>query len=577
MKSSSFLQNFFGGVAKFYKRHGLLKIGGGAVVLILLIAVALHFINAAPTDVTQLDQTPSVTVASAGSLSANVSPLSIAGVVNSLSEASVRADVGGQITHVYSALGNYVSAGTVLAEVDNASQRAAVAQAQGAVDAANAGASVSQTSLTAAQQNAVAGLLSAYSAVDKSVHSDTDPMFSNPQGPNPQLGVPSSDSQAKINAENLRSGLNGILARESSQATTLSAGGDLTAEITQEQADLRAVRDYLDMLIRALNSGIAANGVTQATISADMATANGSRTAITGAISALVAAQQAIDTAQKNSTGGSTGTSASQASLAQAEAGLAAARANLEKTLVRAPISGTVNTFSLKVGDYLSAGTVAAVIANNGALEVVTYVTENDSREISVGSKAKLQGTVDGVVTRIAPAIDPSTKKIDVRIGITGKSSLINGQSVTIELARTTNVATKSSNRLIIPLAALKIGASDMSVFTVASSSVLEAHPVQIGELLGDRVVITSGITADTMIVTDARGLRAGETVIVKYLSSYDFLLEVFYREAPVYPHDYRCGNALGTCRCAHDHQRVGARGVHPRGHRLYRATWRLV
>ena len=155
-------------------------------------------------------------------------------------------------------------------------------------------------------------------------------------------------------------------------------------------------------------------------------------------------------------------------------------------------------------------------VANNGALEVTAYVTQQDVRDIAVGNKVQVESG-QGVVTRIAQALDPLTKKIEVRIGISKTTGLVNGQSVIVNFARKapTAVASKDAT-LTIPIAALKVGADTMTVFTVGTSSALESHVVTIGTLLGDRVEIRQGLTSDMRIVTDARGLRAGEIVQIK-------------------------------------------------------------
>ncbi|HEV8677641.1 MAG TPA: efflux RND transporter periplasmic adaptor subunit [Candidatus Paceibacterota bacterium] len=502
---------------RFGKRFGWVKTGLGALVIIILGWTAVHFLTPAPAEVS-LDETRTVTVAAVSDLSANASPLSVAGTVSSKSQASVLSQAGGQITSVNYKLGDYVGAGAVVASVDNASQRAAVAQAQGAVDAASAGASVSQTSLSSAKSGAVTALLSAYSTADKVVHADIDPMFSNPNSADPRFNIQSTNSQAAIDAQNERTSLAPIFTRESGVSSSLTASSDLSTELSTAQAELRAIRDFLDSVISALNGGIATNGVTTANISAYLATANGDRASVVSALSALATAQAAIETA---STGADTQNGSSGAALAQAKAGLAAAQAALEKTIIRAPISGTINSLSLKVGDYLAAGTVAVVIANNGALEVTAYVTDTDASQIAVGGRATIEtanGTALGTITQVAPAIDPQTKKIEVKIGITsGESDLLNGQSVTVSLARKPQATSATaSSTITLPLSALKVGADDISVFTVSASSTLEAHVVTLGELLGDRVVVASGLTPDMKIVTDARGLQPGQTVIVK-------------------------------------------------------------
>ncbi|MES2006938.1 MAG: efflux RND transporter periplasmic adaptor subunit [Patescibacteria group bacterium] len=513
---TGFIRGAFKGFVRFGQKFGWVKVGIGALVLILAIWGLVHLLGGKGPEAVAENQSRTVELKSVAELSSNSTPLSIAGTVSSKSEASIRAEAGGRIVAVNYTLGDYVGAGAVIAQTENASQRAAVMQAQGAVDAASAGASVSQTGLAGAKSGAVTSLLSAYGAVDKAVHADVDPMFSNPEGVQVQFLVQSSDSQSKINAENLRSTLSPIFTREAAQSASLSTSADLVAELQATQKELRVVRDFLDAVIKTLNSGIATNNTSAATIATYLATANGARAAVVGSISALVSAQQSIETAEK---GADTNIGSSAAVLTQAQAGLAAARASLEKTIVRAPISGTINSLSLKVGDYLSAGTVAAVVANNGALEVVAYVTENDARELSAGAVATIEtkdGTVKGTVTRVAPALDPQTKKVEVRIGIVdGASKLLNGQSVTVSIARAPK-ASAPTTRITLPLSALKVGADSVSVFTLDETNKLVAHTVVLGTLLGDRVVIESGVTADMKIVTDARGLQPGQAVLIK-------------------------------------------------------------
>ena len=120
-----------------------------------------------------------------------------------------------------------------------------------------------------------------------------------------------------------------------------------------------------------------------------------------------------------------------------------------------------------------------------------------------------------GTITRIAPALDPNTKKIEVRIGITrGIETLMNGASVRLEAKRTTKKIVGTD--LKIPLAALKITPEGAIVFSVSASSSLVAHEVSMGTLMGDQVVIPVGLTPDMVIVTDARGLQGGMPVSLK-------------------------------------------------------------
>ena len=189
--------------------------------------------------------------------------------------------------------------------------------------------------------------------------------------------------------------------------------------------------------------------------------------------------------------------------------------ANLEKSIIRAPISGTINSLPLKSGDYAQAQSPVLTVANNSALEVLAYITQNDITRVAVGDPATLEGGIKATVTKVAPALDPITKKIEVRIGLPGSVPLlVNGQSVVVQFIKATTAPTKPVvGPFTIPIAALKIGSEKIVVFTVDTENKLVSHPVTIGTLQGDRVQVISGLTAEMQIVTDARGLKPGQTV----------------------------------------------------------------
>lgn len=529
---------------RWFRANGWKKNTVIAVVAFVVLFGLAKFLGSAPAADETAALVRQVEVKSIAELSSDQPTLSIVGLVSSKSEATVRAEKSGQVVSVNRALGDSVAAGTIVASIENASENAAVLSAQGAVDAAQAALAkisggtrdeqkailqssveVSQSSYISAQSTAVNTLLSAYAAVDAAIRGTTDTMFSNADTLNPQFSVRNPDSQLTADINNGRIAIGPILERQAALSKTVSTNADLVAELDKAEADLRAVRSFFDQIIRALNAGVPSESVSASTIAtyqasaiAARATINTSLSAVAGAKQGLAAAKQGITVAQKNLEQGVTGgqkedVAAAQAGLKQAQGALAAARANLEKSYIRAPISGTINSFSLKRGDYVSMQSPVLTVANNGALEIVAYVTENDAKDVAVGSKVSVEDGGTGVVTRVAPALDPVTKKIEVRIGVSAGSSLINGQSVIVEVTRANARIASKIDKVTVPISAIKIGADETVVFTLDEKNALVAHAVTVGELLGDRVVISEGVTADMKIVTDARGLRAGQIV----------------------------------------------------------------
>jgi RND family efflux transporter MFP subunit len=469
----------------------------------------------------------------------------VVGSVRSATEATILAESSGRVTGVYASLGAYVSQGQTIAELENASQRATLLQAQGALDAALASASKvsggtreeqrailetqlqsAEASLETTRTNSVTSILSAYAAVEDAVRGKTDSLFDNPTS-NPVLLINTSDSALEIKVENTRRAIETLRLEEQIRRNSLETGDDLQTELKRAESELRTVKGYLDMVVDALNKAIPTSSYSKTTIDGYRASAEAARGSVTASLSSVTAASEALsgrvaarDIAKKNLEQGISGgqkedVSVAEASVTQARAGLRAAEANLARTLIRAPFSGTVNSLGLDLGEYVTIGTPAVTIANNTLLEVRTAVTESDLAYIQTGADVLINDRFKGTITSKAPALDPFTKKAEIRIAITDPSlSITNGQSVQISIPRVKN-ETDISSVPTIPLSALKFTPDGAVVFTLSKDMKLVAHLVEPGTLFGDVIEIRSGLTPEMNIVSDARGLREGDTVSI--------------------------------------------------------------
>ncbi len=477
-----------------------------------------------------------IAVASVATLSQVSSPLPLLGTVSSKSEADIRAESSGRLVAVYKKLGDYVHASDVIAEFDNSAERASVVQAQGAYDAAKAGQGIaaistniaeintgsSDTSLANAKTQALNTIKTVYVTLDDAVRTKTDGQFSNPQTREAKFVVSVSDAKLVIALEGEHQNIESLLVAREMRNRTLTESDDLVSELNTLENEANIVKTYLDDLSLALNHAIPDNSASQATIEGYKTNTSLARTSVGGSLTTIALSGTALSAsivgskvAQKSLEQSNTGSTAStDASLKSALGLLQAALARLESTIIRSPISGTVNSISVHTGDFIPPFGEVAVVSNNGALEVVAYATLEDATVLRVGSKVTIEGSVGGVITSIAHAIDPKTKKIEIRIGILGsQNALINGQSVRIDATRVHVVATTNNKNIQIPLSALKITPLGSQVFTVSTSSTLIAHPVKEGKLLGDQIEIIEGLTPDMEIVTDARGLKNGQAI----------------------------------------------------------------
>ena len=517
---------------KIWGRFSRLSLRDRSMVIGAIILVLILIANLSGSDNISESTTSGVRevrVASIAELSSHSLPLSLLGTVTSRNEATIRAEASGKIVGVYKKLGDYAEAGAVIAEFENSTERAQLLQAQGAYEAAKAQQDIASinsgttgTSLVEAKTQALNTIFSAYGALDDAIRTKTDPAFRNPQTREAKFLITISDAKLVITLEEKRIAIEEMLRARNEINKTLTTNSDLSTQLSTVESEARYIRDYLDDLNLALSRAIADTNASTGTIEGLKVSSGIARNTVSGTLSTVTISRNALSAstgaeqiANKNYNDQGSG-SITDAGLKSALGNLRAAESRLAKTIVRSPISGTINSLSIKTGDFISPFTEIAVVSNNGALEVLAYATEDDAASLSVGNSVSLEKNVTGVITRIAPALDPRTKKIEVRIGITsGTGALINGQSVRANIKRINTKTTSSSKDIQIPISALKMTPTGALVFTVNTENLLESHIVTLGALLGNDIVITGGITRDMEIVIDARGLKEGMEVTV--------------------------------------------------------------
>tara|TARA_R110002073_G_scaffold78978_3_gene190032 strand:+ start:5896 stop:7053 length:1158 start_codon:yes stop_codon:yes gene_type:complete len=103
-----------------------------------------------------------------------------------------------------------------------------------------------------------------------------------------------------------------------------------------------------------------------------------------------------------------------ESELAQAQAALAAIKLDVERTTVRAPISGYLETLPVGVGDYLKSGDKIVVMINPDPIRVVAQVSERDVPNLKPGDAAiarTVQGRdFTGAVRYVAQRADEATR-----------------------------------------------------------------------------------------------------------------------------------------------------------------------
>lgn len=511
-------------INRLYGWYGKRVVWGffGAVALLFVVGLIFQFIgNTAPVD--QRENLPLVRLQSVRDI-VGVGGFSVVGTVASISEAHLQTESSGRVTSVRVGLGDTVSAGQIVATLENASQAAAVLQAEGAYEAALAAAATSevseasaQTALTASLQAGVNAYRSAFIAADAAVRGTADQIISNPRSQSPGIQIDAFGRAPSLSTE--RVAIDDLLENWSRAIATI-ATLNVEDRLPAAQSDLNDVAQFIEELAHIVDRqrpselSDSEKAALQASFLSARNTLASQRAALTSAQTNIETSEETLLRAQIASSNGSV--SSADAQVKQALGALRAAQANYAKSIIRTPITGTINSVDVASGDYVNAFVPAVTVANNNALKITAYVNEMERARLQIGQEVVIENTTSGRIARIAPAVDARTGKAEIEIQ-TESTELTNGDTVSITITESNTTVREDTpdTAIVVPITALKVETDRIVIFTVSEESRLVAHAITEGPLLGSNILIESGLTLDMHIVLDARGLNEGDAVAV--------------------------------------------------------------
>ena len=215
------------------------------------------------------------------------------------------------------------------------------------------------------------------------------------------------------------------------------------------------------------------------------------------------------------------------ARVAATQAEMAQAANALRDTALVAPSAGVVLERRIEVGTLVAAGSVAYVLGEIGSVKARFGIPDAMIDRIAPGEaidvvvEALAGSAFAGRVTKIAPAADPQSRVFDVEITIRNRDGRLRpGMIGTVAFGRD---ATQPAKRpLTVPLNAIvktEGDAEGYSVFVLErhdNGEIARAHRVGLGDVTGNGVVVTSGVTAgDRVVVSGASLVADGDQVRV--------------------------------------------------------------
>jgi membrane fusion protein, multidrug efflux system len=188
--------------------------------------------------------------------------------------------------------------------------------------------------------------------------------------------------------------------------------------------------------------------------------------------------------------------------LMAARARAAVAQKAVADTVVQAPFAGVVGERFVSVGDYVTRGTRVASVMRIDPLRVELTVPEQYVSAVAAGRAVSFQvdaypgETFTGQVRYVSPSVTPETRALMVEAVVPNESSRLKpGFFATARIEQ----AAKPTG-ILVPGTAVRTVAGTARVFVVAADRA-EERIVMTGQVAGDLVEITSGLTAGERVV----------------------------------------------------------------------------
>ena len=169
---------------------------------------------------------------------------------------------------------------------------------------------------------------------------------------------------------------------------------------------------------------------------------------------------------------------------------------------IESPIDGTVTALNVAVGDYLSQGQTIATIASTERLRVKLRVNAREIGTFTEGVPVSVLAedglsALDGHVSAVARSANPKTRAFQVEVLFDNTDDRFRpGMFVRVSI-----VMTHLNNVVTIPRSAVLILDKQESVYVISGNTALH-RKITLGEDLGGRVVVTSGLKAGDTLVT---------------------------------------------------------------------------
>jgi HlyD family secretion protein len=207
-----------------------------------------------------------------------------------------------------------------------------------------------------------------------------------------------------------------------------------------------------------------------------------------------------------------------RASIQASEATMKLADRQFRDTQIRAPFDGYIEKRLVQLGELVKAQMPVIAVVRVDPLKVIAEIPEKMAPWIKDGQPVELhvdaypERKFEGKVSRISPAVNTATRAFPFEALVPNRDTVLKPGT----FARVHIESGREDQVLTLPYDALQYRYGVNRVFVVDNDK-LNVHELKVGDRIGDRIEILSGVSAgDRVAVTDEEKLIDGGKVSVK-------------------------------------------------------------
>jgi membrane fusion protein (multidrug efflux system) len=231
-------------------------------------------------------------------------------------------------------------------------------------------------------------------------------------------------------------------------------------------------------------------------------------------------AQSILDNDTQTQAADKASVGAAQANVASAQAVVQTAELNLGFTKVRSLIDGVAGQAAMQVGNLVSTSSVLTSVSQLNPIKVFFYISEQEY--LTLAAQAKSRGKADllsggngialkltlsngqvypqtGHIIFVDRSVSAQTGSIRIAAGFANPGNLLRpGQFG--KISANTSVL---QNAVLVPQRAVADLQGLSQIYVVGADNIVHAHTVKTGAQIGANIVVSSGVTAGSVVVTE--------------------------------------------------------------------------